>query len=340
MNTNKINTLIREVVDKFHETTHLKMDVIQKVENFELKENFETEIFYGDKKFTFESRVETEMSDATLGLLISSIKGKEEKTLLFTNYVDTELSKKLKQAGIQYVDKAGNIFIKRFPLYIEIKGKKLQNRSTSKKTNRSFYSSGLKIIFAMLCKENLVNATYREIAKATGSSIGSITELFKDLRKLGFVLEVDGKKKVVKKEILLRKWIEAYFERLRPNEMKGTYSVNDNKWWKEVEISQYDALWSSEVGAAKITGYLKPQKQTIYAKGNKINRLIAKFGMINDPNGEVEILNKFWNFDTTNNELVPDILVYADLIGSGDERNIETARLLYEEKIEEYIRKN
>jgi hypothetical protein len=49
----------------------------------------------------------------------------------------------------------------------------------------------------------------------------------------------------------------------------------------------------------------------------------------------VEILKKFWAFkeESAKNGIVPPLLVYADLMASGDDRNIETAEIIYDTKI-------
>jgi hypothetical protein len=45
----------------------------------------------------------------------------------------------------------------------------------------------------------------------------------------------------------------------------------------------------------------------------------------------VELLDVFWQDD--GGILAPDLVVYADLITSGTERNIETAKELYDRRI-------
>ena len=58
--------------------------------------------------------------------------------------------------------------------------------------------------------------------------------------------------------------------------------------------------------------------------------------------GNVEILKRFWlpvepwQYE----DIVHPILVYADLLATGDERNIETARMVYERHIIRLVREN
>jgi hypothetical protein len=46
----------------------------------------------------------------------------------------------------------------------------------------------------------------------------------------------------------------------------------------------------------------------------------------------VEVHRRFWNFpgEPEHDNLVPPLLVYADLLATGDARCIETAKMIYE----------
>jgi len=56
-----------------------------------------------------------------------------------------------------------------------------------------------------------------------------------------------------------------------------------------------------------------------------------KLKLVPDENGDVEILHMFWKEKEKFREkyITPTLLVYADLISSGHERNIEIAKQLY-----------
>jgi hypothetical protein len=61
-----------------------------------------------------------------------------------------------------------------------------------------------------------------------------------------------------------------------------------------------------------------------------------------DPIGEVEILDRFWDYDenTEYRDLVHPILIYADLVATGNQRNIETAKMIYEDYIIRLVRED
>jgi hypothetical protein len=59
-----------------------------------------------------------------------------------------------------------------------------------------------------------------------------------------------------------------------------------------------------------------------------------------DLNGNTELLQAFWNLpeNPAHPDLVPPLLAYADLVATQDGRNLETARLLYEQFLEPLYR--
>jgi hypothetical protein len=52
--------------------------------------------------------------------------------------------------------------------------------------------------------------------------------------------------------------------------------------------------------------------------------------------GDTEILDAFWNpeLDRIEKPLAPPLLVYADLMMTGNTRNIETAKILHEQYLQ------
>ena len=80
-----------------------------------------------------------------------------------------------------------------------------------------------------------------------------------------------------------------------------------------------------------MTGYLKPEIATLYAlKLPQRMMLLNKLRL--DPDGEIELLAPFWNFGypEKKDNLVPPLLVYADLLVQADGRTTETARMIYD----------
>jgi hypothetical protein len=112
----------------------------------------------------------------------------------------------------------------------------------------------------------------------------------------------------------------------------------DRDWWQGVDLRQQDAWWGGEVAAAKLTKYLVPAHATIY-KAEQLARLLLIYGLEEDPGGPIEVLKPFWGVVDRmfKDDMVPPLLVYADLLASNDARNIEVAEMIYEQELTRLI---
>jgi hypothetical protein len=140
--------------------------------------------------------------------------------------------------------------------------------------------------------------------------------------------------------------VTNYPDKLRPKKLLGTYATEDTGWWRDTEITKFGARWGGEVAAAKLTGYLKPQTITIYTR-EAPGKLVMTRKLKRETNGAVEILKTFWNFDYDRPDpdnkyldLVRPVLIYADLLATGDARNIETAEIVYDKEIARFVRED
>lgn len=299
---------------------------------------------------TITVEVKRNIRPAHLGAIIQRIKKLQPVGMLVADYVNPNIAKTLKDNGIQYMDACGNSYLNLPPIYVNITGQKpvLQ---TKQETNKAFDVSGLKLIYGFLCDRGLVGANYREIAKHTGIALGTVGALLNGLVDAGYLIEQGkaGKRQLINRRKLLDRWVETYPEKLKPKLRVGEFISDDTSWWKTFDITKFGAYWGGEVGAEKYTSYLKPQTVTVYLPETSGNKLLAAAKLrkavewTGDGPGIVHIYRPFWTeklqsrSDLLMKDTVHPILIYADLIASADSRNLETARMLYDSNIAEYI---
>ena len=128
---------------------------------------------------------------------------------------------------------------------------------------------------------------------------------------------------------------------MRPKLYLGRYDTTNVKWWNKTDWQKNNALLGGEPAAARLTGYLKPETITVYGPKN-INAFLLKNRLTKNPQGKTEVFRKFWNFDYpwSNKEIAPPILIFADLLATADDRNIETARIIYDQYIHQLIKQD
>ena len=263
--------------------------------------------------------------------------------LFVAKYVNPQLADRLMESNIEFVDTAGNAFISRPPLYIYIKGNKAHGMEHSVQITpsiRTFKATGLKIIYALLCHPGLEKKTYREITAIAGVALGTVNLIMSELRELGYLLYgTNHGHKLIQKDILLQRWSSIYPDQLRPKQILGRYR-GEHGWWQKKAIDPAKAQWGGEVAAARINPDLKPQVITLYTTLSGLDQLIVENGLQRDDGGDIEILRRFWatNYSWPYEDLVSPLLIYADLLATGKQANIETARKIFEVHLVPLIR--
>ena len=283
------------------------------------------------------------LTRSTLGIAIQRLNLLHGKGVLVTRYVTPPLAEELRGMDIQFLDMVGNVFFNDLPLYMFIRGNKPAEPRRAAPVNRAFRPAGLQVIFALLCNPGMENLPFREIARIAMVALGTVGWVMKDLKEMGHLVDMGQRgRRLTNKAHLLERWISAYPEQLRPKQTAGRFVVEDSDWWKKINIRAFQSYWGGEIAAAMLTQYLKPQTATIYVSGSPAP-LIVQNKMKKHANGPIEVMATFWNFAVTQTrfgDLVPPLLIYADLLASGDPRNIETAQLIYDQALTGLIREN
>lgn len=282
------------------------------------------------------------VNKATIGLLQHQKGYLPYQQILITKHINPDVAEKLKKAGIQFFDTAGNMYINNFPVYIYVTGNKPNSAITNKMPGNAFHPADLKMIYVLLCTPDLINKPYREIAAHANIALGTVGEVFRKLTALGFLLDMGNRgRKLLKKKGLFDKWCTMYVERLKQKLLFERFSGPEN-WWQKYTINPVNAQWGGEVAAYMITKYLKPQDITLYINQTEYKNVIIKNKLRKDNAGDIYFFKRFWGTITdyeTKNTVHP-ILIYADLIGTANQRNVETAKVLYEKYIDRYIRES
>jgi hypothetical protein len=286
--------------------------------------------------------VKSDVNKAVIGRLLILRTGLPHPLLFITNHTTAYIADILMQNEIDFVDTAGNTYMKQPPLFVFIKGNRPSAAFRQVPRRRALNPTGLKVAFAVLCNPNLLNRPYREIADTAGVALGSIGWIIRDLKALGCVVDL-GKRglRLKQRQKLFNRWTTEYPEKLKPKLLLGTYRGSED-WWQHKDLDFEHAQWGGEVGAGKLTHYLKPGEITIYTRRIHLSKLLIENRLKKDADGDVEILERFWKpiGEKRYPDVVHPILIYSDLVATGDQRNIETAKVILEKYIVRHIRED
>lgn len=172
-------------------------------------------------------------------------------------------------------------------------------------------------------------------------ALGAVGGVLLDLNNRGLMVGGNkaGDRHLVEQKRLINEWVTHYPIKLRPRLNARRFHAPDPDWWRAADINHYGAQWGGEVAGEKLTGYLKANAVTIYMRPDNmrenLGKLVTDHKLRADPKGEIEVLEAFWNGQppAPKTDVVPPLLVYADLMASLDPRNFETANMIYEKNI-------
>lgn len=304
----------------------------------------------------FAAEIKKWAQHTNFGALINQVQQLPHEPLLIADYVNPNMAEKLRDQRVQFIDTVGNAYINQPQTYIFVVGKKPVKWATTftptaRGVNRAFEPKGLMVVYAFLCNPDLVNAPYRQIAAIAGVAVGTVGWVLNGL-KAGDYIGQETKtteRYLANYQGLLNRWVETYPEKLKPKLTIGQFATTEANWWEEIDIRKYEGYWGGEIAGAKYTNYLKPRNATVYLPKDRLNKFLRDARLrkvtnwLTEPGYPVEIITPFWptlKKLTLNEriELVHPVLAYADLVASGDTRNIEVAQRIYEERLTQYSR--
>ena len=261
--------------------------------------------------------------------------GKSSRTppLLVAPYITRRVAERCRQLHLPFIDAAGNAYLEQPGLFVCVVGQS-RPADAGRDRFRALSPAGLRVAFALLCRANLIRTNYREIALLAGVALGTVGPVIDDLAARGLLRLGAGRSRaLLDPERLVEEWVTHYPVTLRPKLNPRRFQADPERLQKTNLIPQH-AYWGAEPAAEKLTQFLKPAHLLIYAR-EPIANLVAAGRLRAAEQGNVEILDTFWNFavDKGFPDVVPPLLAYADLLATHDGRNAEAARMIYEQRI-------
>jgi hypothetical protein len=256
------------------------------------------------------------------------------KPVLVAPYVSPALAQVCREHDLAFIDCAGNAFLSTPGSFVFVVGNRPPKSATVRpKTRRTFGESGLRIIYNCLVDPSVLDAGYREIARASGTALGTVSGVLSELRAQRLLTEdASGRRHWIGRERVVDAWLTNYPLALRPKLSPRRFRARDESWLAQVDPTAFGMQWGGEVAAARLSGELEPRTVTLYTH-RQLAKFVAAHRLVADPEGPVEILSAFWPAPTANADaadIVAPLLVCADLLAVGDPRTTQAARSIRE----------
>lgn len=294
-------------------------------------------LLIGEPACCFRLEAKRKFTPTMLAQLRARNQQSTEPLALVVPYVSDALGQALQRQGVCYLDTAGNAYLRSTdpPFLVLIRGQR-QAQVAAPGPHRAFQPAGVQLLYQLLSTPALLQASYRRMAEQAQVALGSVSILLRSLQQLGLLREEEGTRRWTEPTQVLRRWVEAYGEVVRPKLAAQRYRWLDpnvaRQGWQDVELGA-QAAWGSEPAAhLLLDGYLLPEFFTLYSTLSR-SAVMRNLRLVPDPTGNVEVLSPMPTalaVEQAHPQAVPPLLAYADLLLTADPRNRDVAHLLYE----------
>ncbi|HXG07027.1 MAG TPA: hypothetical protein VNI77_06850, partial [Nitrososphaera sp.] len=191
-NTRQVDqkTLVKGALAALEETIGATAHILEwepKVAN--LRPDAILELAKDHKKVLYVVEVKHTLQPAALGHVVAQLQRHKKPGLLITRYVTPPMAERLKQLNVAFIDTAGNAYINTPQLFVYITGRKAPEKEQQAHPVKAFRPTGLHVIFALLCRPELIEAPYRDIAKAAHVALGTVVWVMYDLKRMNYLVD-------------------------------------------------------------------------------------------------------------------------------------------------------
>ena len=318
--------IIDPILDQLHELKLIKLQFAY--QSAPVGADIDGSITIGDVEYPLEIKGQVQMS--MLPKLLEQKKA-YPKLILAAQEIPEKVKIALKEQQFNYVDASGNLFLNDLPRLYLFNENKSKKAVPLKNKDLAFTKKGLIVVFHLLSNPDLINEPQRTIQQVSSTSLDTVNKVLASLKAQGFIRKKNEKEfRLDLKRNLFLKWIDAYEQRLKPSLFAGRYRFQNlvkESAWHQIELNEA-SFWGGEPGANLLTNYLQPAVFQLYSTETKVD-LMKNYRFIPDPKGNIYVHIPFAENLVTVERTNP-LLVYADMIYSGDPRNLEVAERINE----------
>ncbi|HET9239586.1 MAG TPA: type IV toxin-antitoxin system AbiEi family antitoxin [Oligoflexus sp.] len=190
-----------------------------------------------------------------------------------------------------------------------------------------------KFIHLLAATSQSAKRTQKIMADEVGISVAAVNKYLKELEASNYIVNDRARIRFVDPGKFLDLWAVEYIKKLRPGISKITFDHYDEKQYREFRAGSVmlkNGYWSAAKAADVVMKSELPERFIIYS--DKPQEVVKDLRLRPSEAGKIEIRKKFWDFDwKEKTQGIVDLpLIYADLIDSGDPRDLKTAREIRE----------
>lgn len=282
----------------------------------------------------------TYLTYATADGVLAQMKATTRKPwMLFAPYIPRPMGRYLAEHEVNYADLAGNcrlVLDQRYATHVEGR-----TRERPAEERRGLRVPGYLVLFAILAEDKLLDATVRGLADAAGTGKTAAAETLRRLHEENLVGEVKGRRFIVEKKVLLDRWVAGYATHVRPRLLIGTYRTVDQDpvaLERHLETALRDKpRWAFGGGAAanRLVRVFRGERTVVHLSEALLD-VPKRIGAQRADHGPLVLLRAPGRvaFDGVKPRTVHPLLIYTELLVTGDPRAREAANEVWERYLE------
>jgi len=269
-----------------------------------------------------------------VGDIIARDKEHVAPRILFAPYVSPEMGARLAVRGIGFVDRAGNCHLDLGGRYVaHVEGRKPRPSGAP----GGLRAAGFRLVFALLVEPGLLDRPLRELAQASGVSLGTASNVLRRLEHDRVVVRTRSKRHLVRRDDLIARWTAGYAESLRAQLLIGRFETRDaDPLSLEARIEAMLApdlpwAWGGAAAAFRLTRHYRSDETVLHLSGAAVD-LPVRLGATLHPGGRLTLLGVPGPlaYHGRAPRTVHPLLAYSELLLTGSERARESAAELRE----------
>lgn len=263
------------------------------------------------------------------------------KLLLVAPTVRPHQATILEQAGIDYVDLAGNAHLAGPGVLVHIEGRQPAKQPVVQRGRPN--KGWVKTVLTVLVRPELVAAPYRPLAEQAQVALGTVAGCINDLTTRGLLHEGKDGRRIADRQQLVALWVQAYVDVLRPKLEERRFQIHaDNKpeIWEQLRdvLGKRKVRWAltGADAAERRTHFFRAEETEIYAPIHALDDRALQNALVAQPAaraGNLVVIEPPAPVATppgNANEppMTPDLLAYAELRYRGTAQALEAAEIV------------
>lgn len=276
--------------------------------------------------------------------IILQLQAAAGEAIVFADWIPGPIAEEFRKAGIFFADAQGNIFLRKPPhIVLDIRGNKT-DRPIKAEPGRLIEAGGLKVVHYLLTHPHAAGDPLRAIAERAGVALGTMHAVMKELERGQWLLPAAGdKRRFGDLNGLVELFVRGYALKLRPACVLGRYK-HQKRIPQEIldgfarRLTDMRGHWAVTGGMAarQLTRHLEPDAVTLFVDDQAKAKLADEPMLRDDANGNITLLHLIGPTAVADKPKAPwplatPLLIYAELLDTGGAREVETARMIYDQ---------